>query len=133
MRPDCRPLDGNCPQEALALARNDLSVFWKAWFGELFGRSGSERTALAFAALREGHPQAAEVFTQGVADLALALVRTVRTDAAYLLGNPDFWRQVPPALRPLSGYIHMYVQNRYAGRESLLHAVSLVERLQALW
>lgn len=124
-------LDVNA-QAFLAASRHDMAFFWKAWFGELFGRGTSENTKLAWAAFRERHPRAAKVFALGIADLALALAKTAKTDAAYLLENPDFWREVPPLLQPLSGYIHMYVQNSRARRESLLHALSLAERLQAL-
>ena len=119
-------------QAFLAASRHDMALFWKAWFGELFGRGTSENTKQAWTVFHERHPRAAKVFALGIADLALALAKTAKTDAAYLLENPDFWREVPPLLQPLSGYIHMYVQNSRARRESLLHALSLAERLQAL-
>ena len=130
--PDCGHETSGCAQRVLALARQEISLFWQAWFGEIFGRMEAGGTFQAWSALRERHPQAAEAFMKGLADMAQALAKTVRTDAAYLLGNPDFWQAVPPPLRPLSGYIHMYVQNRHANRASLLHAVSLVDRLLAL-
>ena len=139
---DRRPEEHSCPQEALALARHDLSLFWQAWFAEVLGRVGGsepshgvpavELTRQAWERVCERHPQISVVFTRGIADMAFALTQAVRRDAASVLHDPDFWQKVPPLLRPLSGYTHMYVQNRHAQRESLLYAVSLVERLQAL-
>jgi ADP-heptose:LPS heptosyltransferase len=117
---------------SLALARDPLSRFWQAWYGELFSRFKVGSAAAAWKQVEERHPAVVEPFFQGLADLALALTRTVRSDAAFLLRNPDFWREIPGPLRPLSGYIHMYVQNQDADRASLMYAVSLVERLQAL-
>jgi hypothetical protein len=110
--------------------RRAFSRFWQAWFGALFRRLPPEnpRQAWEHAALK--HPEAAVAFGQGLSALARTMSETVRSGAASVFRDPDFWREVPAPVRPLSGYLQMYVQNE-PSRSSLLRAVSLVEQLRA--
>jgi ADP-heptose:LPS heptosyltransferase len=128
--PDFHPLDPAFPQADLAAARNDLSRFWQAWFGALFLRLPAENSRKRWERVASGHPRAAAAFQSGLADLARTLARTVRSDAVPLLRDPDFWREVPTPLRPLSSYLQLSVQNT-PSRPSLFRAVSLVEQLRA--
>jgi ADP-heptose:LPS heptosyltransferase len=111
-------------------ARDDLSRFWHAWFGALFRRLPPEDPRKAWARVARDHPAAAAAFARSLGALAQALAGVARSGAAILLRDPDFWREVPAPVRPLSGYLQMYVQNA-PSRSSLLHAFSLVEQLRA--
>jgi hypothetical protein len=127
--PDFHPLDPAFPRATLAAARADLSLFWQAWFGALFRRLPPEKPRDIWVRIARSHPRAAAAFGQSLGALTRALARSVRSGAASLLGDPDFWREVPTPLRPLSGYLQMSVQNA-PSRSSLLRAVSLLEELR---
>ena len=112
-----------------AAVRQDVAIFWQAWFGVLFGRFTQEQRATAWKNLSDRHPAAARQIQAGKASLALILARAMKKDVSLVLGNVDMWETVPPLLRPLSGYIQMYVQNALGTRASFAHALDLVEQV----
>jgi hypothetical protein len=129
--PDAAPFAPPPPHgSGPAAARGDLSRFWQAWFGALFRRLPPEDPRKAWTQVARHHPAAAAAFARSLGALAQALAGVARSGAAALLRDPDFWREVPAPVRPLSGYLQMYVQNA-PSRSSLLRAVSLVEQLRA--
>ena len=109
--------------------RQDLSLFWKAWFGTLFGRFSDQEEAAAWNALRQPHPETAAEMRNAAAALAVDLAKAARGASPGPLESPDFWIRAPQSLRPLSGYLHMYLQNALGGRSAFLHALSLLERI----
>lgn len=109
-----------------------LALFWKGWFGTLFGRFTNQEESAAWAALRSEHPETAQQVRAEASALALSLARDMRGGHAGPLEDADFWQQTRPVLRPLSGYIQMYAQNALGGRAALLHALSLLERVADL-
>ncbi len=115
-----------------AATRRSLSLFWKNWFGALFGRFTPQEADDAWNHLRDRHPQTAEHLRNATAALALALARSIHGNRSDVLESSDFWKRTPPPLRPLSGYIQMYVQNALGSRAAFLHALSLLERIAAL-
>lgn len=109
--------------------RQALSLFWKAWFGALFGRFSGQEEGAAWNDLRQSHPESAAEMRNAAAALAVDLAKAARGASAGPLESPDFWIRAPQSLRPLSGYLHMYLQNALGGRSAFLHAISLLERI----
>ena len=120
------------PERETGDVRQAVSLFWRAWFGHLFQRFSGEEVAAARAYLVEEHPQAAEELAGAATRFVLTLARAFRTTPTSPLDAPDFWQETSSLLRPLSGYIQMYVQNAQAGREACAHALSLAEEIAGL-
>jgi ADP-heptose:LPS heptosyltransferase len=110
------------PRQRLALSR-----FWRAWFGQRMGICGEEEKETAWLRARELAPETAEAMRSGAAAFALGLTKALRRDSRGFLGDESFWRQAPPALHPLTGYMQMYLQNELAGREALAQVLDMAQ------
>ena len=95
--------------ETSARAYELLGEFWRAQFAHSFGLMSAERPAQAWSALAEAYPALALAFTRRLAELA----GRIRQGMAASPADPGegFWRQSPPMLRLLSGFVHMQAQN----------------------
>lgn len=120
------------PEPDARNARPELSLFWRAWFGALFRLFPREDVDAARLRLLEARPQAMTDLAGAAAGFALTLAKTFRANPSALLDAPDFWKQAPPALRPLSGYAQMYVQNAQADRKAFAHILTLAEEIAGL-
>ena len=109
-------------------ATDALGEFWRGAFGWLFGLWGPERARDNWRELARRNPQLARAFTHGLARLAPETVRLTQQE----LDNHHFWNAMPQALRPLAGYLHMYMQNQDASRQALAHCLELMERVRGL-
>lgn len=112
--------------------RRSLALFWKSWFGTLFGRFTAREDFTAWESLRVEHPHISEQLRNGAVLMMAALVKHMRGNRSNAPDFSDVWKRSPPFLHPLSGYMDMYVQNALGSRESFLYALSLLERIAAL-
>lgn len=108
-----------------------LAEFWKQWFGGRFGLWGAEaasgRCQRAWAAFAKADPEGAAMCVQALPGLAQSLKKGLRTGSVA----DDFWTSVEPRLRPLTGYLHLLLQNGEFGPESWAESLSCLEGLAA--
>ncbi len=92
-----------------ARVSNHLGELWRGAFGMFFGLWGQERPRRSWQELESQHPRAARMFRAELAELA-GLMRQAMTAPFEPQGG--FWRAVSPMLRPLSGHMHMRLDNQ---------------------
>lgn len=109
--------------------RHLLSRFWQVWFGRGFGVHSGQEVKFAWQALAAAHPAVSRTVKIGSANLAAKLARTYRNNPARMASDPDFWKNSPPPLRPLSGYLQMYVQNASGSAGAFKRALGMAESL----
>ena len=110
-----RPASG---PETEARPRDSLGEFWRQWFLRRLG-GPADTLPEALARLDESHPL-------GGASLRNALTLwQARLAAELRRGVPagDWWRQAPPLLRPLSGYLQLSLENDDYSRQARLAAL----------
>lgn len=108
-------------------ASDYLGEFWRGIFGAFFGLWDNERPKQSWKAFAKAYPYMATGFSRGAAELA------VRIRESVVSGTPlgeDFWTSSPPMLRPLAGYLHMYLENADFSREALAQCLDRIEHLR---
>ena len=103
-----------------------MGEFWRQWFLRRLG-GPADTLPEALARLDESHPL-------GGASLRNALTLwQARLAAELRRGVPagDWWRQAPPLLRPLSGYLQLSLENDDYSRQARLAALEHTEALRA--
>lgn len=101
--------------------RAELAVFWREWFLAALGGAPHrlERSVAALEASRLAAP-----LRQNAVRLVGGLAVGVRR--GHLPG--DFWRSFPPLVRPLSGYLHLLLENDDFSSPAWTRALVLAER-----
>lgn len=103
-----------------------LSRFWQAFFGHEFGILPVERLHDAWRGVAEGSPEAAEQLIAHIPSMGREFTNGVRTG---LLLDESFWGSSPQVIRPLTGYVHMVLENGDYKRAAWMRAVELLETL----
>lgn len=116
-------------QKRLLTRRHLTALFWQAWFGGAFGLYPEQRAASAWNSLSEASPEERDGLTRDIPVLMRSLLALSKGRSAELFSGPDTWQAVVPALRPLTGYLHMSLTNERMGRPAVLHALGLAESL----
>ncbi len=112
-------------------ARQAVEEFWKAFYGARFGLWGMERAATALADMAENHPRLRRPFSSGIADIGRRLAKSLKKEQ-YLALEEDFWSKRPPLIRPLSGYLHLFLQNTDYSPQGFRQALALLDDLITL-
>lgn len=110
--------------------RERAGAFWSTYFGMLFGLTDESTAKTAWQALKAENPALAAPLGKGVQRLGQGLSRSLNKGT---LLDEAFWRQSPPLLRPLSGYLHLLLQNHAYTTSGSRQALVCLERLSALW
>ena len=101
-----------------------LGELWRAAFGLLFGLWGQAPLRQAMDELAGCHPRLAHSFRRSLPGLAAPMKM-----AGAQAGEGSFWTGLPAMIRPLGGYLHMYLQNADFSRQARVHCLELVEKL----
>ena len=109
------------------LPRDVLGEFWRQWFLERLGGPPASLDS-AMDALKRIHPGARALLCRALPVWQAKLAEGLR----HGVPAPDLWLQAPPLLRPLSGYIHMLLENGDFRRPAWLTALEHVEHLAAV-
>ena len=116
-----------------AVPRRLFGQFWKAFWAWRLGLHGEATARRAWVDLAAASPRLAEALRRGLSGLGRDLARALRgLGSGQATLPPDFWHCHPPMLRPLTGYLHMSVQNANATPAAWAEALALVEALAAL-
>jgi hypothetical protein len=106
-------------------ARLEISDFWTRYFGWAFAACGPEPGREAFGRLAADFPALARSFRAELPGLA----RRLSLDTARGGLSPDFHRRARPMLRPLTGYLELYLANADHAPGAARRALELVEGL----
>lgn len=117
--------------EPKAATREALGEFWRAYFGSIFGIWERNRAAEAWATLAETAPSLAPALHKSLGRLSARFSLALRSPAARQLDDA-FWSEVAPVARPLSGHLHLLLQNTDFSDKGFARSLELVERLYAL-
>ncbi len=109
------------------LAEESLGRFWSEMFWHFLGGGDVSRPRLAWEGLAGTLPRLAAAFVR-------TLPRLTGFLRAGLSGRGNFqddplWSGFAPFMRPLSGYLHLYLQNADFSREAGLACLEMVSRL----
>uniref|UniRef100_B8DPB9 Glycosyl transferase family 9 n=1 Tax=Nitratidesulfovibrio vulgaris (strain DSM 19637 / Miyazaki F) TaxID=883 RepID=B8DPB9_NITV9 len=116
-----------------AVPRRLFGQFWKAFWSWRLGLHGEAAARRAWADLAAASPHLAEALRRALSGLGRDLAHALRgMGSGQAMLPPDFWHRHPPMLRPLTGYLHMSVQNADATATAWAEALALVEALAAL-
>ena len=110
-------------------ARQAMDLCWQAWFGYRFGAWPRAEAERAWSELGPAHPALQRFCLRALASLSRRMARSLRQ------GSPlpeSFWSQSPPALRPLTGYLVLLLQNANHSREGFRRALLMLEEIISL-
>ena len=112
--------------------RQVTARFWQAFFGNTWGVFSDAELQAAWNAFAAASPGNTPEFTRALVKLNRDISAHLRSDRARNLTAPDFWASFPPPLRPLTGYLHLEMQNGLFHKPVIAKALTMVERLVAL-
>ncbi len=107
-------------------SRDLVSTFWHHWFHSRPRRIDPAHATLAWQELVLHSPQLATAFASAVARLGSTFSRRLRTGGAL---EATFWESAPPMLRPLTGFLHLYLQNNDFSPEAWAIALDMLADL----
>ncbi|MFZ5813137.1 MAG: glycosyltransferase family 9 protein [Thermodesulfobacteriota bacterium] len=108
-------------------AEDLLGDFWAEAFGYFFALSGPQRVKAAWERLARTLPKLARAFERSLPRLGAAF-REGLVGRENLL-RESFWEEFPPFLRPVTGYLHLLLQNADFSRESCLTCLDVISTL----
>ena len=117
---------GKCPP------RHVTALFWQAFFGNHAGIFSNAELTDAWKSLAEASPENAPVFMRELVKLSKDCSAHLRGNRITTVNTEYFWTSFPLALRPLSSYIQLSLQNGMFKPRAFAKALELVERLIAL-
>lgn len=125
---DLEKISGNATSPATLSPRDALGEFWKQWFMERLGGDAVHATLpSALEALASIHPSGLDALRHQLPRFQARFAAALRRQAL----PSDFWRQAPPVLRPLTGYIQLLLENGDLKRPAWAEALAHMEHLAA--
>ncbi|MCJ2166255.1 MULTISPECIES: glycosyltransferase family 9 protein [unclassified Pseudodesulfovibrio] len=104
------------------------SRFWQAYFGHLFGLWPEGKAVAAWDDLARNCPEAAESLLRHLPEMTRQFKHGLLSGS---LLDTTFWTDSPVLVKPLTGYVHMYLENSDYARTAWVRALKLLERLAA--
>lgn len=112
--------------------RQVTAFFWQAFFGHAFGLLPEQELTTAWRAFREASPGNAPAFIESLLNLSRDVSRHFRNPAASPIRAATFWASFPLPLRPLTSYLHMFLQNNMFSTTAFAATLAHIERLTSL-
>lgn len=106
-----------------------LGRFWHGFFGWRFRLFGEDRPRAAFRDLRAAQPRTAEALVRRLPALGRQLKLGLSRGRVL---DRDFWGRSPPLLKPFTGQIQLFLQNRDFEPKAWSEALELFEKLSHL-
>lgn len=103
-----------------------LSRLWQTFFGYRFGIWGTRRLKGSWQTLSNEHPEAAETLLGHLPEISRQFAHGLRTGHLH---DETFWAESPAVVKPLTGFVHMALEN---GDYSKVAWASAVEHLESL-
>lgn len=111
--------------------RHRLALFWKAFFASEFGMTDSHDAETAFGTLNTVSPQLVPVLKKELLGISRDLLPAIKGKSSPA-ASPDYWKQHPPFIRPLTGYMQLALFNQEFSGAAHADALSMIERLLGL-
>ncbi len=108
--------------------RTELAAFWREWFLAALG-GAPHRLDTAIADLEAQAPHLVAPLRQNAARLVSELATGLRR--GHLPDN--FWHSFPPLVRPLSGYLHLLLENGDFAPHAWTRALTLAEHFAGVF
>ena len=121
------PPEATAP-ECAQRPRLALDRFWQAFFAHSLGLWGKAPLLAARDNLQQILPQLNPPMHKALSNLQAELARGLKQRPTPLEEN--FWQKFPPLLRPLTGYLHMLLQNDNYSLKAYATALELVDALR---
>ncbi len=111
-------------------ARMLLSRFWQEWFWQIH-RAAQPTPSAHMARLAHMYPPLFEALNASAIHLGHKLHQHLRRvhKGAFPALEQSFWRNIPPFLRPLSGHIHIFLQNENYSTQAWGKVLQQIENL----
>ncbi len=106
-----------------------LGNFWRCFFGAHFGLWESEVPRKSWQILQAEAAALPPAFDRALSALTAEYAVALKTHSGL---GPDFWRASPPLLRPLSGYLHLLLQNGDYRPDAFVQGTQLLDFLSSL-
>lgn len=120
--------DNTFTADLSALSPRDLmGEFWKQWFLERLGGSAATVSS-ALLSLDKSHPSGLYALRTQLPHFQARFASALRQKSL----PSDFWRQAPPALRPLTGYLQLLLENGDLKRPAWAEALEHLEHLSGV-
>lgn len=115
---------GNVPPDEERL----FSRFWQSFFGARFGLRDESRPAEAWKSLAAAAPASAEALLAHIPKIGRQLTAGLKTGS---IDDETFWSESPKEAKPLTGFLHMALENGNYGRPAWAAAMEHLEALIA--
>lgn len=112
--------------------RHVAALFWRAFFGHVFGVLPEEELTQAWNVFQEASPGNAPRFAAALVKLSRDFTSHLRNANTATVTSHDFWTSFPPPLRPFTSYLHLRLQNGSFAKPAFADALRLVEKLISL-
>ncbi len=111
--------------------RETLDFFWQRFFGAELGLWAFPPVAEAWQAVCETSPSLVPHLRSALLTISREVLVAVKrgNGSAY---SDEFWRMHPQLIRPLSGYLHLLLQNNGFSRLGFSQSLAMLERLTSL-
>ncbi len=113
----------------LPACREAVADLWTAYFTSLFTLGGEDSLQNAWQALGQQAPRLRARLLASLGRMGRDFSKALRQGAPL---PEDFWKSCPPLLRPLSGYLHVLLQNTDFAPQGYGRALACVERIASL-
>ena len=121
---------GDAPPIHPQRPRLTLDRFWQAFFAHNLDLWGKTPLLAARDGLQRSLPRLGKPLQTNLLRLQADLAQGLKQRPIPLEQN--FWQNYPPLLRPLTGYIHMLLQNDNYSPKAYAEALKLVENLHEI-
>ncbi len=120
-------------------AREHMAAFWQAWFWQSLQNpqdvQAQKNTEMRLQHVREHHEPLYMYLHKAVAHMGTSLrkhILDMRKGHAHELPK-DFWQKQPTPIRPLSGHMHLYLQNEEYTPKAWAKVLQDMERVALLF
>lgn len=111
--------------------RQILAEFWKSYFGMRFGLWAEEHVQAQWQVLSAASPHLVRKMREQFLRLSRELLPGIKGRTGPTT-TASFWSAHPPMVRPLTGFLHLMLQNTEHSLAGYAQAVSMLEELIAI-
>lgn len=108
--------------------RKLFASFWKAFFGSELGLWPDNSAQTAWNTLHDATPQSMPLMRNELLKLSRDILMALKGKNSPAT-HPDFWIAHPPFIRPLTGYLHLLLQNNEFSSKGYADSLKMIENI----